>query len=87
MSKINSEPVQKNQTYSNIHLNFKHNFILSMFGIRIETKILFSLNNWQRLAMNACGCTDYVKLVRAGHAGETEQTHNQKKELLLCLVC
>jgi hypothetical protein len=43
--KINSEPVQKNQTYSNIHLNFKHNFILSMFGIRIETKILFSLNN------------------------------------------
>jgi len=58
-----------------------------MFGIRIETKIMFSLNNWKRLAMNAYGCTDCVKLVCAGHAGETEQTHNQEKKLLFCLFC
>jgi len=78
---MKSEPVPKNQTYSNIHLIFNQNFTLSTLEIRIE-KIMFSLNNWQRLAMNAC-----VKLVRVGHAGETEQTHNQKKDLLFCLVC
>ena len=46
---------------------------------------MFSLNKWQRLAMDTCGCTDCVKLVCADHAKETEQTHNQKKELLFCL--
>jgi hypothetical protein len=54
-----------------------------MFGIRNETKIMFSLSNWQRLAMNACGCTDCIKLVCAGHAGEKEQTHNQKKRIVI----
>jgi hypothetical protein len=37
--KIKSEPVQKK------HLKFKQNFTLSMFGIRNETKIMFSLSN------------------------------------------
>jgi hypothetical protein len=29
--------------------------------------------------MDACGCTDRVNLLRAGHAEIIEETHNQKK--------
>jgi hypothetical protein len=33
--------------------------------------------------MDACGCKDRVKVVCAGHAEQTEETHNQKIEMLV----
>jgi len=37
--------------------------------------------------MDACVCTDRVILLRAGHSQRREDTHNRKKEVLICLVC
>jgi hypothetical protein len=49
--------------------------------------MLYSLYNWHRLAMDACGCTDRVSLLCAGHAERIEETQNQKKEVLVLLMC
>jgi hypothetical protein len=37
--------------------------------------------------MDAYGCTNREKWDVPAMQGKTEETHNQKKELLLCAVC
>jgi hypothetical protein len=58
------------------------------FGNKKHTELKLQQNNFipndgRQLAMDTCGYTDHVELPCASHAGEKEETHNQKKEHLV----
>jgi hypothetical protein len=46
-----------------------------------KTNIMFNVNNWHRLVVDASGCTGRTNLVYAVYADKTEETHSQGEEV------